>query len=59
MFMMVDYVREMTVKMSCMYGKYGSFEHLLYELEISVIYFTIVFCGLIPANSLYHNIIYK
>ena len=29
MFVMVDYVREMTVKKSCKYGEYGSFEHLL------------------------------
>ena len=29
MFMMVDYVREMTGKKS-FYGKYGSFEHLLF-----------------------------
>ena len=26
---MVDYVREITVKKSCKYGEYGSFEHLL------------------------------
>ena len=31
MFMMVDYVREMTVKKSCKYGKYGMFEHLLFS----------------------------
>ena len=30
--MMVDYVRKMTVKKSCMYGKYGSFVHLLFLL---------------------------
>ena len=28
--MMVDYVREMTVKKSCKYGQYGSFVHLLF-----------------------------
>ena len=28
--MMVDYVREMTVKKSCKYGRYGLFEHLLF-----------------------------
>ena len=28
--MMVEYVREMTVKESWKYGKYGSFEHLLF-----------------------------
>ena len=27
---MTDYVREMTVKKSYKFGKYGSFEHLLY-----------------------------
>ena len=30
MFVMVDCVREMTVKKSCKYGEYGSFEHLLF-----------------------------
>ena len=30
MFMMVDYVKEMTVKRSCNYGNYGWFEHLLF-----------------------------
>ena len=30
MFMMVDYVREMTVKKSCKYSKFGSIEHLLF-----------------------------
>ena len=29
MFMMVDYVRKMTVNKSCKYGEYGSFKHLL------------------------------
>ena len=29
MFVMVDYVRKMTVKKSCKYGDYGSFEYLL------------------------------
>ena len=28
MFVTVDYLREMTVKKSCKYGEYGSFEHL-------------------------------
>ena len=28
MFMMVDYVGKKTVKKSCKYGEYGSFEHL-------------------------------
>ena len=30
MFVMVDYVRKMTVKKSCKYGEHGSFEHLLF-----------------------------
>ena len=30
MFVMVDYVREMTVKKSCKYGEYGLFEQLLF-----------------------------
>ena len=30
MFVMVDYVKEMTVKKSYKYGEYGSFEHLLF-----------------------------
>ena len=29
MFVMINYVREMTVK-SCKYGEYGYFEHLLF-----------------------------
>ena len=28
--MMVDYVREMTVKKPCKYDEYGSFEHMLF-----------------------------
>ena len=32
MFVMVDYRREMTVKKSCKYGKYGSFGRLLFSL---------------------------
>ena len=35
MFVMVDCVREMTVKKSCMYGEYGSFGHLLFSYEIN------------------------
>ena len=31
--MMVEYVKEMTAKKSCKYGKYGSFEHLLFLLS--------------------------
>ena len=34
MFVMVDYVREMTVRESSKYGKYGSFEHLLFLFGI-------------------------
>ena len=30
MFMMVDFVREMSEKKSCGYGEYGLFEHLLF-----------------------------
>ena len=33
MFVMVDYVREMTVKKSCKCGECGSFEHLLFLLQ--------------------------
>ena len=29
MFLMVNYKRRMTLKKSCRYGEYGSFEHLL------------------------------
>ena len=29
-FVMVDYVREVTAKKSCKYGKYGSFENLVF-----------------------------
>ena len=34
--MMVDYVREMTVKKSCKYGEYGSFEHLVLLLLLLI-----------------------
>ena len=30
LFMLVDYLTEMTVKKSCEYDEYGSFEHLLF-----------------------------
>ena len=30
MFVMVDYVRKMTMKTSCKYGEHGSFEYLLF-----------------------------
>ena len=32
MFVMVDYVREVTVKKFCKYGEFESFEHLLFLL---------------------------
>ena len=35
MFVMVDYVREVTVKKSCKCGEYGSFEHLLFMFSVS------------------------
>ena len=34
MFMRFDCVVEMTVKNSCRYGKYGSFEHLLFLFPV-------------------------
>ena len=34
MFMIVGYVREMTVKTSYKYGEYGLFEHLLFVLSL-------------------------
>ena len=33
MFVMVGYVRKMTVKKSCKYGEYRPFEHLLFLLQ--------------------------
>ena len=30
MLMMVDYVQGMTVKKSCKYGRYGSFDHVVF-----------------------------
>ena len=36
MFMMVDYVRYMTVKKSCKYGECGLFEHLPFLLVVFV-----------------------
>ena len=36
MFVMVDFIREMTVKKSCKYGDYGSFEHLLFLFVVTV-----------------------
>ena len=41
MFMIVDYVREMTVKKSCKYGEYGLFGYLL--LCFGGIFFFLVF----------------
>ena len=31
---MVDYARKMTVKKSCKYGEYGSFEHILFLFNL-------------------------
>ena len=36
MFVMVGYVREMTVKKCCKYAEYGSFEHLLFLLSFLI-----------------------
>ena len=36
MFVMVDCVREMTVKKSCQYCEYGSFEHLYFLFVVVV-----------------------
>ena len=33
MLVMVDYIREMTVKKSCKCGEYGSYEHVLFLLS--------------------------
>ena len=33
-FGMVDYVREKTAKKHCKYGEYGSFQHLLFLLDM-------------------------
>ena len=41
MFMMVEYVREMTAKKSSRYGEYGSFEQLLF------FFFFLVWFGII------------
>ena len=38
MLAMVDYVREMTVKKSCKYGEYESFEHLLLLLFLLLLF---------------------
>ena len=35
MVVMVDYVREITEEKLCKYGKYGSFEHLLFSFSSS------------------------
>ena len=37
MFVMVDYVREMTVKKSFKYAEYGSFEHLLFLFYLNIV----------------------
>ena len=39
MFMIVDYVREMTVKKSCKYKEYGSLGHLLFLLFLLLLFF--------------------
>ena len=43
MFVMVDSVREITVKKSCKYGEYGSFKHLLF-LCVVLFLFLLCFC---------------
>ena len=47
---MIDYVREMTVKKSCNFGKYGLFEHLLFLFlaYVTLLYFLTIF------SDLYH-----
>ena len=35
---MVDCVRKMTVKKSCKYGEYGSFEHLLFMFLFWIVF---------------------
>ena len=44
MFMMVDYVSKMSVKKSCKYGEYGSFEHLLF-LWCCCCFVLLLFCS--------------
>ena len=34
MLLMVDYVREIAVNMTCKYGEYGLFEHLLFLFSV-------------------------
>ena len=52
MFLMVDYVRELTVKKSCKYGEYGSFEHFtLLVSSTSVFIFENVHVCLILLSS--------
>ena len=43
MFVMVDYVRKMTVKTSCNYGEYGLFEHLLF-LGLLLVFLSLHIC---------------
>ena len=38
MFVIVDHVREMTVKKSCKHGEYGSVEHLHFLLVIIILH---------------------
>ena len=40
--MVVGYVTEMTVKKSCKYGEYGSFEHLLFLFDPNLLVFSVV-----------------
>ena len=42
MFLVVDYVRKMTVKKSCKCGEYGSFYHLLLVFFITIIIIIII-----------------
>ena len=58
-FMMVDYVREMTVRRSCKYGEYGSLKHMLFLLSsflsflLSLSSFLLSLSSLSPSPSVY------
>ena len=49
--MVVDYVKEMTVKKSCEYSEYGSFEHLLFLFVFVFALLCLVFLDLSESEA--------
>ena len=58
MFVMDDYVMEMTVKKSCESGKYGLFEHLLFLFVLIVLEAEPVFQKIVYTRDCRYNCYY-